>query len=530
MAGDTDHMTSSSPPDHPLARHALVDRRAFLLRAAALAAGPAAVVACSNGTTRNDSAVTKTVPSAITAPSTSTTLTPVLYRADEPYWMQGNYAPVQAEVELFDLDVTGTLPDSLTGLYVRNGSNPAGVASPHWFLGDGMVHGVRLERGKAIWYRNRYIRTPMYSEGTDFLGNGAPGGAGNQSNVSVFSHAGKLLTSGEVGFPYQLDPSDLSTTGVYDFGGALQTAMTAHPKIDPVTGKMHFFGYGFVPPYLTYHVADPDGTLIYSAEIAVPGPTMIHDFAITDTDAIFWDLPVVFDLAAAIAAVDAAKTGDAAGSFPFRWDPTYGARIGIMPLAGPATSIRWIDIDPCYVFHGVNAHRVGDEVIIDVCRLPSMFAEKPDERPNAIHRWTVNTGAAALTFHDEVLSDEQMDLPALDRRRVGRANQQTWFLHVDKVADSTANEFAGISRRDTRTGAMDRYEPGERVRMNEGTFVPDGTTEGEGWLLAYGWDRSRGASDLMVFDAMAMAKGPIAAVHLPVRVPYGFHGWWMPEG
>ena len=443
--------------------------------------------------------------------------------------MQGNYGPVSEETEAVDLEVTGSLPAALTGLYVRNGSNPAGAASPHWFLGDGMVHGVRLERGKAVWYRNRYVRTPMYTDRTDFLGNGAPGGEANQSNVSVFTHAGRLLSSGEVGFPYELDPTDLSTKGVHDFGGALHTAMTAHPKIDPVTAKMHFFGYGFVPPYLTYHVADPDGTLIYSAEVDVPGPTMIHDFAITETDAIFWDLPVVFDLEVALAAVDADKSGDKAQAFPFRWDPSYGARIGIMPLAGPTSAIRWVDIDPCYVFHGANAHRIGDEVMIDVCRLPSMFSTEPDDRPNAIHRWTVNTGGAQLTFGDEVLSDEQMDLPSLDLRQVGRANKQTWFLHVDTPADGGPGEFSGISRRDTRSGAMDRYEPGERIRMNEGTFVPDGTAEGEGWLLAYGWDRARGASDLMVFDAMAMAKGPVAAVHLPARVPYGFHGCWVAD-
>lgn len=508
--------------DHPLARHAVSDRRSFLLRAAAFGAaagtGGAFLSACGGSP---EKAADTTAP--------STTLTPVRYVDGQPYWMQGNYAPVAKEIEAFDLPVTGTLPSALTGLYARNGSNPAGAASPHWFLGDGMVHGVRLEKGRAVWYRNRYVQTPMYTGNTDFLGNGAPGGAANQSNVSVFSHAGRLLSSGEVGFPYELDPTDLSTTGVHDFGGALHTAMTAHPKIDPDTGNLHFFGYGFLPPYLTYHVADPAGRLVHSEEIEVPGPTMIHDFAITDTDAIFWDLPVVFDLDIALAAVNAGKTGQKAQAFPFQWTPSYGARIGIMPLAGPASAIRWVDIDPCYVFHGVNAHRQGDDVVIDVCRLPSMFAAEPDPRPNAIHRWTVNTAGAALTVRDEVLSDEQMDLPALDHRRVGRANRQTWFLHVETPAGGGPGEFAGISRRDTATGAMDRYAPGERIRMNEGTFVPDGTSEGEGWLLAYGWDRARGASDLMVFDAMAMADGPVAAVHLPARVPYGFHGWWVPE-
>jgi carotenoid cleavage dioxygenase-like enzyme len=59
-----------------------------------------------------------------------------------------------------------------------------------------------------------------------------PIGGNNQSNVSPVYHAGKLLTSGEIAFPYQIDPSDLSTIGVYDFDGALETSFTAHPKID----------------------------------------------------------------------------------------------------------------------------------------------------------------------------------------------------------------------------------------------------------------------------------------------------------
>lgn len=197
-----------------------------------------------------------------------------------------------------------------------------------------------------------------------------------------------------------------------------------------------------------------------------------------------------------------------------------------MPLAGPTSAIRWVEIEPCYVFHGVNAFRDVDDVVIDVCRLPSMFSAEPEKRPNAIHRWTVGTAGEQLTFRDERLSDEQMDLPALDRRRVGRAHDNAWYLHFESI--DGVDEFTGISRRETRSGAMDRYEPGKRIRMNEGTVVPDGKGDGEGWLLAYGWDRARGASDLMVFEALDMARGPVATVHLPVRVPYGFHGWWLP--
>jgi carotenoid cleavage dioxygenase-like enzyme len=501
-----------------------MERRAFLRRAAAAgaAAGSAGVLAGLLAGCSDDAAST----AATSLPPT--TLEPIHYAPDERYWMQANYAPVDDETDAVDLDVTGALPPELTGLYVRNGSNPAAGASLHWFLGDGMVHGVRLSAGKAEWYRNRYVHTPLYDAKVSFLGSGPPGGPNNQSNVSVFHHAGRLLTSGEVGFPYELSPDDLRTIGPHDFEGALTTAMTAHPKIDPSTGQMHFFGYGFAAPYLTYHVADADGRLILSEEVEVAGPTMIHDFAITDRDVIFWELPVVFDLDAAVAMMEAAEAG-ADGGFPFLWDPSYGARIGVMPLGGPATAIRWVEIEPCYVFHGVNAFRADDDVVIDVCRLPSIFGDEPDDRPNAIHRWTVGTGDTDLTFHDETLSDLQMDLPAIDRRHTGRTHANTWFLDFTD-AEQDATEFTGLTRL-AASGELDRYDAGERYRVNEGTFVPASpdAADGEGWLLTFAWDRARGASDLMVFDALRMADGPIASVHLPVRVPYGFHGWWLPD-
>ncbi len=243
------------------------------------------------------------------------------YDPAKKWWLQQNFAPVAKEVEAFDLEVTkGAIPPALAGLYVRNGSNPQSGDSSHWFFGDGMVHGIKLEDGKAAWYRNRYVHTALYDAKASF-GDGAPGGASNQSNVSAIWHGNRLLTSGEVGLPYELSPADLSTSGTFDYAGTLKTAFTAHPKVDPATGRLHFFGYGFTPPFLTYHVAAPDGTLIHSSEVPVTASTMIHDFTITERDAVFWELPVIFDLAAAtkwIADPDS-------GVFPYRWSPGYGA-------------------------------------------------------------------------------------------------------------------------------------------------------------------------------------------------------------
>ena len=93
-----------------------------------------------------------------------------------------------------------------------------------------------LENGRAAWYRNRWIRTEPFVKGLSTLDSGLPMGGNNQSNVSPIYHAGRLLTSGEVGFPYEVDPDDLSTVGVHDFAGALtHGSFTAHAKIDPVT-------------------------------------------------------------------------------------------------------------------------------------------------------------------------------------------------------------------------------------------------------------------------------------------------------
>src|SRR6201994_5225530 len=78
-----------------------------------------------------------------------------------PY-LEGNFAPVHEELTVTDLAVTGRIPDFLDGRYLRNGPNPVAevdLATYHWFTGDGMVHGVSLQDGKANWYRNRWVRS-----------------------------------------------------------------------------------------------------------------------------------------------------------------------------------------------------------------------------------------------------------------------------------------------------------------------------------------------------------------------------------
>ena len=440
-----------------------------------------------------------------------------------PWWLAGNFAPVADEVDAAPLPVTGTLPTALTGAYVRNGSNPARSNSPHWFFGDGMVHGVWFDNGVARRYRNRYVRTTMYTEHADF-GHGPPGGATNQSNVSAIWHGGRLLTSGEVGLPYELRAEDLSTVGPLDFGGRLTTSFTAHPKIDPVSGRMHGFGYGFVPPFLTYFIVEPDGSMSHVQEVPIPASTMIHDFAITERYAVFWDLPVVFDLAQAAAYIN----DPSSGAFPYQWRPDAGARIGLLPLAGGEA--RWFDIDPCYVFHGVNAFDHGDTVVVDVCRLSSMF-DGPQILGGelSLRRWTVNTVTGRVT--DDVLGhgDRRVgDLPTRNPRHVGRPYRYGYL--VENRPSTTTVDLGGVIKHDVVTDTRTSWDPGPGSYGGEWLFVadPDGTDEDHGHLVGTVYHQSTGSSELVILDATRVADGPVARVGLPQRVPFGFHATWVP--
>lgn len=493
-----------------------IDRRT-LLRAGALAAagfgGSRLLAACGGNSSKRHAATTTR------ASGTPTTVVD----PSEPWWLRGDFAPVQREVEAFDLRVEGRLPRELAGLYVRNGSNPKPGWAPHWFLGDGMVHGVMIDSGKATWYRNRYVHTSLLAAGGGLTAKGAPGGAAGLSNVSVVHHAGKLLTLGEVGFPYELRTKDLSTVGAYDFAGRLKGNMTAHPKIDPATGMMHFFGYNFTEPFLVYHVADRAGVLVSSQPVSVKAATMIHDFAITDRDVVFWEMPVLFDMKLAIRMVSEARST----VMPYVWKPEYGSRLGVMPLGGPTSAIRWVDIDPCYVFHGMNAWRDGDEVILDVCRIPKVFdggsALGP---PSRLHRWRITTRGTQLSVHDEVRSDLDGDLPSIDRRYTGRAYRHGWRVETRAATDDIV--LAGAVHVDAQTGNETRWDPGPQFASGEWLFVATGRAEAEGVVMTYVHDRAAGTSSLVVLDARDVGAGPIARISLPQRVPYGFHATWVP--
>lgn len=440
---------------------------------------------------------------------------------NKPWWLRKNFAPVE-ESESMELLTDGALPSGLAGLYLRNGPNPKHADSVHWFTGDGMVHGLSLADGAAEWYRARYVQTDVLGLTAEEVG--PPGKTAHQANTSVLMYRGRVLCLEEVGAPYEVAAADLSTIGPFDFGGALGSAMTAHPKVDPVTGELFFFGAGILDANLTYHRTDDRGVLVASETLELPAAVMMHDFQLTTTHVVFMDLPILFDL-------DMAISGDA---FPFKWSPENGSRIGVMPRYGTAADVVWIDIDTCFVFHTWNAfHDARDPNVIylDAVRYPRMWAGGPEDftAVGEAVRFTIDIARRTASFAP--FEDRAVEFPRINPSRQGLSYRYGYGLRLgERGADGAAPAGNGLTKIDRDKGSVKTLELPEGHAADEAMFVPDPNAklEDDGWLLSYVFDRTVNRSHLLVVDASDMTVA--SRVHLPVRVPHGFHGDFLPRG
>lgn len=440
-------------------------------------------------------------------------------------YAQGAFAPVYEERTSWFLPIEGSVPDELNGVFLRNGPNPPPVdyeGPYHWFVPDGMLHGVKLQGGRAVWYRNRWVRTEALA---DKLATCRPGGpedvayAPNTSNTSVVGHAGKVLSLAEYGLPYQVTP-ELETIGRYDFDGDLRAPMTAHPKVDPVSGEMFLISFMPFPPYLRYHVIDPAGRLTRTEVIDVPAPTLMHDWAMTADHVLFFDLPVVFDADHFIAS-----------GFPYRWDEDHNARIGVMPKTGSSAQVRWFEIEPCYFVHSTNAYESGTTIVLEAPRYPTfMEPGKTDILAQGVRselfRWTVDLADGSVA--ETPLDDHLVEFPRINEALTGREHRVSYAIGGAYRGEVVS--FESLVKHDGGSGSTSVLELGAGHVPSEAIFVPaaQGKAEDEGWLLSFVYDPARDASDLVIVDAGDFGSGPQAVVRLPARVPFGFHGTWLP--
>ena len=460
--------------------------------------------------------------------------------ADHPD-LRGDLFPVDRELESA-CDVIGDLPQGLRGQFVRNGPNPMfePIGKYHTFDGDGMLHGVDFQ-GDRVLYRNRWIRSrgleaemalgravyPGLSDVMNFPDPALVGDAGpikNRANTHIVRHADRLFALWEQGLPTEI-AHDLSTVGEWNFGGKLEGAMTAHPRIDPRTGEMLFFSYNLFPPFLTYYVADGRGELVHRVDLDLPAPIMMHDFVITEDYAVFMDSPVVFNM-----------EGLSKGEPMMVWRPANGTRLGVIPRRGSADDIRWFEVEPSHVQHFWNAWQDGARIELAGCRYPEvdfgLETEGSDDDSGVgtigsfpARYWIdLDAGTAGWAPIDDLLGE------------FGRINDDLTGLRTNCLymaaftrAGAIAGDFDTIVKYETKSDRRQTWYAGDTGHLGEAVFAPDpgGSAEDDGWVLTSLHDSATRESQVVVFDAHDITSGPVARVKIPQRLPFGFHANWF---
>ncbi|MGH6908844.1 MAG: carotenoid oxygenase family protein [Phenylobacterium sp.] len=454
-----------------------------------------------------------------------------------PY-LAGNFAPIRSEDD-FDLPVTGEIPAGLQGALFRIGPNPQyeprDPQQHHWFGGDGMVHGFYVADGK-VSYRNRYVRTPKWEleheHGRALFGAmGNPmttdpialGNEGGVANTNIVWHGGKLLALEEAHHPFEMDLKTLESRG---YAREFQGKVTAHPKIDPVSGEMTWFAYGVGPMPLSagmsYGVTAKDGSLIRRQDFEAPFACMAHDFMVTENHVLFPILPLTASLERAMS-----------GRPPFAWEPEKGSYVGVMRRDADVSTMRWFNTEACYVFHPLNSWEVDGKIYCDVMRydvaplFPKADGSPGDRAAARLVRWTFDLNSNSDAIKEEALDDLDGEFPRVDPRVETRAHRHGWYA-ADPTNAKTIKQSA-IAHLDLKTGKRQVYELTGGDMTSEPVFTPrsESAAEGDGWVTAVVYRAGEDRSDLLVFEAQDIAKGPIATAKMPRRVPFGFHGNWV---
>ena len=468
-------------------------------------------------------------------------LRPALNSPDVPPYLSGNYAPVHTESSFQDLRVVGEIPRDLAGTFVRNGSNPRFRAEGrhHWFDGDGMLHAVQFEDGRAS-YTNRWVRTTAFlaeekagkslfrgvTERPDFTNPLGP--FKDSSNTDIVYHGGRLLSLWWLsGAAYVVRLPSLETCGTETWGGKMPT-VSAHPKVDAMTGELLLFDYKPYPPYLTYAIVSRSGELVHQTTIDYPGPRLQHDLAITEHYTLFFDMTMMWD-------PELLKIGKTKVRF-YRDRPGH---IGILPRYASGDKIRWFEVSPFYMYHTINAWEEGDKVVLIGCKIEAPCVDDPMNPARQVptigvlrlepmlYRWELDL--ATGNVKEMQLDDALTEFPRMDNRALGR---KTRYSYNQRFAPVPTLLFDGVIKYDIETKSSSAHSYPQGWFGGEVVFAPriGSTAEDDGYLVTFVVEEATGTSEAWVMDAKNMTAPPLARVQIPQRVPTGYHAWWAPAG
>lgn len=479
-------------------------------------------------------------------------------------------------------EVTGALPKDLVGTLYRNGSGRWSIGASQVegiYDADGMVTAFILD-GTGVRFRNRFVRTKHYLRSTEAgkpvargFSSQRPGGIlanamrlpANTANTSVMVNNECLLALWEGGRPHELDLDTLDTVGLSDLGGVLKGpvgAYSAHYTVDPVAGTKLNFGFdpyfprldlrwalnavtaserrrrvrelvGEVIPRVRLRLYETDalGVTRYVRAVPLPGMGIVHDMALTRRYAVFVVSPMRIN--------PWSLTGYASFWDSMRFLTDVPSYFVLAPRGGGP--VRTVETDAFYHWHFTNAYDDGADVVVELPRFaPHTFAGVKNytahiRSDSAQIAGSNPSDAVVLTrfrirpcgrVTREPLADFGCEFPQIDQRR---STMRHDFSYV-AVQDPGQVDGQGIARIDHRSGASQMYCPPGDILV-EPTFVPrpGGVAEDDGWVLTVGYDERRHRSRLMVFDAAAIADGPLAEAWVPFHIPMSYHGTFTPR-
>jgi carotenoid cleavage dioxygenase-like enzyme len=452
------------------------------------------------------------------------------------------FAGVRADFAPLQLHTEGKWPTDLNGMLLRNGParlERAGERYQHWFDGDGMVQQFRFANGK-VQHQGKFIQTKKYlveemagafryhTAGT-LVKNPLPARNNddlNTANTALIPWQGEVLALWEGGSAHRIDPDNLSTLGVKDFGEQYkQLPFSAHPLPDG-QGGMWNFGTWYVsgqPLMLLYHIG-AKSEMQRMQQIKLPQASYLHAFSQTADKLVFFLGACVYEQGQTF--IDA-----------FKWRPELGSQLLIIDKTD-FTQQQWVELPAGFAFHFGQAWQQGGELLLQACLYPdsgvmlegmSYLLTGDGRKQSSVSELVTirvalgKKGASAAVDRSSLV----MEFPQYVAGFASPGSAASGKVQVAPlfgVSGSDRSE-AGLSDSLVRIDAAGRqqsYKFAAGVVAEEPLLVSGGRQILISWL-----DYRHNQSGLSLFNSDDLNAGPIAQARMDRMLPLGFHGCWL---